>query len=139
MSNFKGYLIKFGTQILPNEFMLTEGWSAIPNQRTELDAYRDANNLLHRETSTNFKSKITLTIDGLELKDKIRFQQIINSGMVNTTERKVDVTYWNDETNEYVQSPTGFYIPDITWKIERIDEETSNIFYKSFNITLIEY
>ena len=139
MSNFNGWLIKFGSQIMPNNFLVTEGWETTPNQRTELDAYRDGNNLLHRETSENYKTKIVMSVADLDLEEKIRFQQIIHSGMINERERKVDVTYWNDEINEYVTSRTGFYIPDIKWVIEKIDEEKKNIHYKQFTITLIEY
>lgn len=139
MNNFDGWLIKFGEQIMPNEFLLAEGWEATPNQRTELDAYRDGNNLLHRETSENYKTKIVMSVSDLDLAEKIRFQEIINSGMIDAKERKVNVTYWNDETNQYVTSPTGFYIPDIKWVIENLDEEKKNIHYKKFTITLIEY
>ena len=139
MSNFNGWLIKFGQQIMPNDFLVVEGWKAIPNQRTEIDAYRDGNNLLHRETSESFKTKIVMSVADLELAEKIRFLEIVNAGMINARERKVNVTYWNDETNQYVTSPTGFYIPDIEWVIERIDEDNLNIHYKKFTITLIEY
>lgn len=139
MSNFEGWLIKFGEQIMPNDYLLVEGWESTPNQRTEIDAYRDGNNLLHRETSENFKSKIVMSVADLDLVDKIRFQEIVNSGMIDAKERKVDVTYWNDETNQYITSPTGFYIPDIKWVIESVDEEEKNIHYKKFTITLIEY
>lgn len=139
MSNFNGWLIKFGEQIMPNDYLLVEGWESTPNQRTELDAYRDGNNLLHRETSENFKSKIVMSVADLDLEDKIRFLEIVNSGMIDAKERKVDVTYWNDETNQYITSPTGFYIPDIKWVIQRIEEDKNNIHYKKFTITLIEY
>ena len=139
MSNFNGWLIKFGTTAMPNKFLVTEGWEATPNQRTEIDAWRDANNLLHRETSVNFKTKIVLSVPSLTLDEKIAFQAIVNSGMIDSTQRKVDVTYWNDETNQYVTSTTGFYIPDIKWKIQRIDEVEKQIYYKEFTVTLIEY
>ena len=52
---FNGWLIKFGDVILPNSFILADGWESVPNQRVEIDAYRDANVLLHRETSENFQ------------------------------------------------------------------------------------
>ena len=59
---FNGWLIKFGNVILPNSFIMADGWESVPNQRVEVAAYRDANVLLHRETSENFKTKLTLTI-----------------------------------------------------------------------------
>lgn len=138
-NNFNGWLIKFGSKTMPNRFLVLEGWESTPNQRTEVDAYRDGNNLLHRETSVNFKTKIVLSVRSLTLDEKIQFQSIINSGMVDVTQRKVDVTYWNDETNQYETSQTGFYIPDIKWKIQRIDEKEQQIYYKDFTLTLIEY
>lgn len=48
---FEGWLIKFGGVILPNKFILADGWNSTPNQRIDIKAYRDANVLLHRETS----------------------------------------------------------------------------------------
>lgn len=138
-NNFNGWLIRFGSSVLPNSFLIIEGWEATPNQRTEVDAYRDANNLLHRETSENFKSKITMSVRSLELEEKILFQSIINSGMIDAAQRKVNVTYWNDETNQYETSSTGFYIPDIKWKIKSIDEKKNLMYYSEFAITLIEY
>lgn len=138
-NNFNGWLIKFGPQVMPNDYLLLEGWEATPNQRTEIDAYRDGNNLLHRETSENFKTKIVMSVRELTLDEKIIFQSIINSGLVDTKQRKVDVTYWNDETNQYETSQTGFYIPDIKWVIKQIDEKENLVTYKDFSITLIEY
>lgn len=138
-NNFRGWLIKFGTQILPNDFLLYDGWEATPNQRTEIDAYRDGNNLLHRETSENFKSKIILSIWELELEEKLLLQAAIDCGMIDRRQRKVDVTYWNDEINQYVTSQTGFYIPDIKWKVARLDERENLLYYNEFSLTLIEY
>lgn len=40
---FNGWLIKFGDVTLPNSFLLADGWESTPNQRVEIDAYRDAN------------------------------------------------------------------------------------------------
>ena len=33
---FNGWLIKFGNVILPNSFILADGWESTPNQRVEL-------------------------------------------------------------------------------------------------------
>ena len=139
MSNFEGYLIKFGNVIMPNKYLVLDGWQTTPNQRLEADAYRDANGLLHRETLPDYKTEIVLSVAELDLAEKIEFQRIINQAMLNETERKVDVTYWNDETNEYVHSSTGFYLPDIKWTITHVDEEDKDIIYKAFTVKLIEY
>lgn len=107
------YLLKFNGTVLPTKYIASDGYVTTPNQRTELEAYRDANILLHRVTSTNFKTTIMLTTTPMSLSDKRNFQEIIESGMINSIERKVVVTYWNDETNSYT---TGyFYISDPTY------------------------
>lgn len=132
---YSGYLLSFGSVSLPNRYIAQGTYSITPNQRTELSAYRDNNNNLQRATSPNFKTKITFSTTILELNDKINLQSIIASGIINNTERKVQVTYWNDETNSYHTS--YFYIPDVTFTI--LDTLDSNIYYNPISYTFIEY
>lgn len=137
---FDGWLIKFGGTILPNSFLLADGWESTPNQRIEIDAYRDANVLLHRETAENFKTKIILTIREMNLNEKIAFQNVIGLATLGGTEkkeRKVTVTYWNDEENSY--RTAIMYMPDIKYQIHTVNESRKDIEYKSFKVTLIEY
>ena len=128
-------LIKFGDTWLPNDYLLADGYESTPNQRTELDAYRDADILLHRITSSNHKTDLSFTLCPLTLTDKQYVQSIINGGMENSTERKVLVTYWNDETNSY---ETGhFYIHDVTYQI--MGYYGGERWYKSVTYELTEY
>ena len=129
------YLIKFGNTWLPDELLLSDGWNPTPNQRTELDAYRDAAVNLHRTTSPNYKTTIILNFCPMSKTDKERLQGIINSAMINTVERKIQITYWNDETNEYTDGV--FYIPDITF--QSLGYFGGERWYKSFSIKLTEY
>lgn len=132
---FQGWLVKFGSTVLPNGYL--EKYKETPNQRVELSSYRDQAVLLHRETSPNFKSKIVIPIRKLYLGEKITLKAIVDSGIVNATERKVSVTYWNSEDMDY---KTGtFYMPDIEYTISRIDPNRLNIVYEPFEIQLIEY
>lgn len=128
-------LIKFGTEWLPLEFLLADGWVPTPNQRTELDAYRDANVYLHRTTSPNHKTGLTLNFCPMCQNDKERVQAIISRSMVNETERKVYITYWNDETNEYTDG--YFYISDITY--QTLGYFGGERWYKPFTAKLTEY
>lgn len=138
--NFEGYLIKFGSVILPNSYLLADGWESTPNQRLEIDAYRDANALLHRETADNFKTSIVLTVREMNLEEMAAFRKVVSLatlGFTERKERKVSVTYWNDEELCY---RTGvFYMPDIAYKIHTIDEVECDIEYDSFTLELIEY
>lgn len=84
---FNGWLIKFGDVTLPNSFLLADGWESTPNQRVEIDAYRDANILLHRETSPNFKTKLKLNIREMNLEERMAFDNAIGLATLPTTEK----------------------------------------------------
>ena len=136
MSNFQGYLLKFGDTEFPNNYLDFDNQASTPNQRTEAEAYVDANNELHRITLPKYRTKIEYnTIDNLSLADKIAIQNVLSQGLINFVQRKYLVTYWNDETNSYETS--NFYIPDTTFQIKKITAD--NIIYRSFKLTLIEY
>lgn len=141
MANFQGWLLKFGEVILPNSFLLADGWEATPNQRLEIDAYRDANQLLHRETGSNTKSKITITIRDLTLQEMEALKNVIGLATLpaeDKKQRRVRATYWNDEELAYTSGV--FYMPDITYQIHTIEQAPPyGIEYGSFKVTLIEY
>jgi len=40
-TNFKGYLLKFGNTIFPNEYLAIDKCKSIPDTRAEIEAYRD--------------------------------------------------------------------------------------------------
>lgn len=136
--SFDGYLLKFGDTILPNKYLYYDSYSATPNQRTEIEAYRDDyTQELFRATSDGVKSKIEATIKPMWLEDKMEFMNILKEGLVDKLQRKYEVTYWNDEDTSYAMG--YFYIPDTTFSIHRIDEKNNTILYNSFKLTLIEY
>ena len=136
-SSFEGWLLKYGSKIVPNKYLAYDDYTATPNQRTEIEAYRDLNNLLHRDTSPNFKTKIGFNTRPLYLAEKIDLQSAFASVLVNRSQRKYNVTYWDDEQNTY---RTGvFYMPDVDYKIINVDEETKNILYNKMRFALIEY
>lgn len=136
-SDFKGWLMKFGSKVLPNKYLAYDDYTATPNQRTEVEAYRDLNNLLHRSTSPNFKTKIDFNTRPLYLSEKIEMQSVFTSGLIDRAQRKYNVTYWDDEQNTYKSGV--FYMPDVEYKIINVDEETNNILYNKLRFALIEY
>ncbi len=137
MSAFEGWFIKFGDVILPNSYMYADGIESTPNQREQLKAYRDGNRLLHLETSPNHKTRIKFNIRELWTDEKEAFQNVIKLATLNERQRKVAVTYWNDEDNVYKYGE--FYYPDITYKVHRIDEVKKQAEYNSFELELIEF
>ena len=137
MSLFEGWFIKFGNVILPNSYMYTDGYESTPNQREQLKAYRDGNRLLHLETSPNHKTTIKMNIRELWTDEKEAFQNVIKAAYLNERQRKIAVTYWNDEDNVYKYGE--FYYPDITFSVHQIDEVRKQAQYNSFEIELIEF
>ena len=137
MSNFKGFLIKFpktGIQFPLNLVQLST-YEATPLQRSEISAYRDVNNLLHRVTSPNAKTKLTFQTINLSIEQMQNIRNIINSAFVDSQQRKLRIEYWDDELLNY-RIMTA-YMPDITYKIRSISSD--NIKYEPVTFTFIEY
>lgn len=135
---FQGYLLKFGSGVFPNKYLVPSSYKTTPYQRLELDSYRDANALLHRETIGNYKTKIDFnTKANLKEQDKVNMFNIFSSGLVNQRERKYYIEYWNDETHSYKQG--YFYMPDLEYTIKKIDEKNNTLIYDSIRIAFIEY
>lgn len=135
MVNFAGYLLKFGNTKFPSKYIQFKTYKPVPNQRTELSAFRDNNNLLHRNTSPNHKTTLKFSTTQLHLFDKIIIQNVLSSGLVDEKERKYNITYWNDETNNYVTAT--FYSPDITYSIISITND--DIIYEPIAFEFIQY
>ncbi|MBQ3691973.1 MAG: hypothetical protein II931_01425 [Clostridia bacterium] len=137
MSNFKGYFLKFGDTVFPHKY-LAQGAESTPFQRTESTAYRDANNDLHRITIPNHKSKFEITtIPDITLEQKIEIENVMNRGLQNVNERKYLIEYWNDDIGVNDYSTGYFYIPNPTFKWQKITDNT--IIYDALTYKFIEY
>lgn len=132
-NNYKGYLLKFGSQIVPNNYFCE--YSSTPDQRLDSDAERDNTGYLQRSTLPSGKTSIKFSTHILHLDEKIALQNIINNSIINTVQRKCMVEFWDDETNTYKTS--YFYIPDIEYVI--MDADDTDITYQPISFELIEY
>lgn len=132
---FAGYLLKFGNTMLSHKYIQLDTYQPVPNQRTELSAYRDNNNYLHRNTSFNHKTTLKFDTIPLTLLQKIDLQNQMSAGLINSVERKYRITYWNDEQNCYITSE--FYMPDVTYTIRSITKD--DIKYEPISYEFIEY
>lgn len=126
--------------IFPNSYIEYEGYDSTPNQREDIKAYRDENTRdLYRITAAGHKTKIQVRIrPGLNILQKVSIQNFFRAGATDAEwkERKVQLTYWNEEDNTYYTS--YFYIPDIQFKIHHLDHNNNPI-YSGFEFHLIEY
>lgn len=128
-NKFKGYLLKVGSTIFPNDYISLESWGSKPDQRTDEDSYTDGNGELVRNILPHTRTSITFeTIDGLHLDEKIEVQSFINRN--NTT-----CEYWNDEINDYKQGK--FYVADPEFPIKNVTD--NDIIYGKIKFEIIEY
>lgn len=136
MSEFRGYLLRNEQGETIDKYIQLDTYKSTPNQREEIDAYRDDNTrALYRETADGMKTAISFTSMPVDLAGKMAIQSFFNNATVIAKERKVYLTYWNDEDNQYESS--YFYIANYYFKIIRITED--NIFYEAIDFDLVEY
>ncbi len=142
-TNFRGYLIRatLTNQIFPLEYINEGSWDSTPKQREELKAYRDDNTRdLTRVTAEGMKSVFGFqTRKNLHLVDKIAIQNFFVSAESDHHQRKVNLEYWNDETNQY--EIADFYRPDMNFPIQKIINKgiDSDIIYGQLKLEFVEY
>lgn len=156
-AGFEGYLLKYWyldeddriiNVIFPHKYIVIDSWKSTPNQREEIRAYRDDNTRnLTRVTAAGKKTKISFTTrPKLHLAEKMEIQNFFTSGeyhsgesggdpVVTAEQRKIFLTYWNDETNEYKNG--YFYRPNMEFSIYKITE--NDIIYNPMEFQLVEY
>lgn len=140
MSNFLGYLLRFGDTAFPNKYITHKSYKISPDQRLEINAFRDANSLLHRITSDNYKTKIEFnTIGNINEEQLNDIFNIMKKGLIDEKQRKYRLIYWNMDTGTYTQS--DFYMPNIDITINSLKEDgfNSDITYEPIRIAFIEY
>lgn len=134
---FAGYLLKSGNDVFPMKYIEASSWDSTPDQREEIKAERDDNTrALIRVTAQGKKSVIHFkTRPNLTNAEKMAILNWFTSHETNAIERKITLTFWNEETNDY---DTGdFYRPNMKYPIKKI--EGTNIIYDAFEFDLIEY
>lgn len=117
---------------------MSEDNASTPNQREEIKANRDdhTRNLV-RVTADGMKTKQQFAFRRMNHRELRALKNVMSNSLVKAKERKYRITYWNDEDLEY---KTGdFYIPDITYVRDIIDEETNTLWYQPFTMQIIEY
>lgn len=136
---YQGYLIKIGNDVFPHKYIIAESYKVKPNQRLDLDSTRNANGVLQRKVLTHMPSTVefqigqgfpTFTDDVLE-----ECMGIIRSNFANASERKVPITFYCPDTNDY-KTETA-YMPDPEYTIARMDGD--HVYYSSFTFKFIGY
>lgn len=147
---FAGYLLKYtytptgGTAtdvFFPHKYIQLQSWKSTPNQREEIRAYRDENTRnLTRVTASGRKSVFSFkTRPNLHLAEKQEIQDFFTQGESrtggNADERKIRLTFWNEESNSYQSG--WFYRPNMEFPIIKITD--SDIIYGVLDFSFVEY
>lgn len=128
---FEGYLLKKDGVLFPPRFIALGSYSATPNQRQDLDSYRDSTGELYRNILPHKVTKIEFTTPPLHLKDKEELTHLLKN------RDQFQLEFWDDEEDAY---RTGtFYCPDIKFEIYRTDPRKKDIWYLPIRIAMIEY
>lgn len=139
MSNWQGYLLKAtkNNEIFPLKYIAFDTWESDPDHIEDVKAYRDDfDRSLHRQTATVAKSSFGFTtMDGLHLKDREWMKAFFDRNMLDASERKIQLEYWDDYLLQY---KTGtFYIPNFNFKIKLVSD--TDIVYNSYRLDFVEY
>ncbi|MCD8371800.1 MAG: hypothetical protein LUD27_00670 [Clostridia bacterium] len=134
-SSFAGFLLKTADGTILDKFIQADKYVTTPDQRQDSDSYRDGYGELHRTVLSNVVTDLKITTVPMTLEEKLCFFDAIYSGLEEKAERKVTLTYWNDETHDYCTDT--FYIPDIKFTIHHYDDKT--IYYDAAEIEFIGY
>ena len=106
---FQGYLLKVGNYTIPLQFMKLESYKSAPDQRQDLDSYRDADGVLHRNVLPHTATKIEFETPYLFMYQLQEIIQNIKANYISNLARDCNLTYYDEETNSY---KTGhFYMP----------------------------
>lgn len=130
---FNTSLITIGSYTVPLSAMIASSYK-VTYSVLDLDSYRDANGLLHRQAIR----KVPTVEVSLHPMDSSKVQDIfsaISAQFTNADERKVTASVYIPEINDYYQG--DFYIPDTQFSINKIIGST--VYYDALTLKMIGY
>ena len=130
---FDGWVLKINDKKFPMDIIAFESYKVTPNQTMDLDPYRDADGLLHRNILSHKASSVEFSTHVLRERqlDSIRW------AITDDMRAKCNVQYWNPIKGIYESGE--FYMADIALDIINVDEARKDILYKPIQIILTEY
>lgn len=132
---YNGYLVRLGNTEFPMNYILENSYKTKPNQRQDLNPYRDASGLLHRNVVAHQPSTVEFQLRKPTNAMVSAVNALLNNAFTNSAERKLTMTYYVPESDDY---QTGeFYVPNPEYHIHHINGDT--IYYNHFTLEFIEY
>ena len=135
MGNFQGYLIKFGNDVFPHEYIIYDSYKVSPDKRIDMDSARNANGILERNVLDHTASTLQFDLRPMDGDEQETVTSFLNNHFSDTAQKKVLIQYWNPFTSSYKSG--DFYIPDIEYPIKKIED--NQIYYGKVTLKAIEY
>ena len=122
---------------IPLTYIKIEEYKVTPDQMLDLDSYRAETGVLLRNVLTHTATKVEFTTPHIKRADLNALLKIISDGYIDAKAHDVKLQYYDQYTDAY---KTGhFYVPDIEFTINHIDEDKGEILYNPVRIAFIEY
>lgn len=133
---YAGYLLKIGNYTVEQgKYIKANSYSAYANVQ-DLDSYRDADGVLHRNALTHVPIKVEFETPAMLTDVSFAdFMRKIQSNYINATERKVLATVYVPEYDNYITQE--MYVPDIKPSI--YTTHGGRVRYNAIRIALIGY
>ena len=132
---YDGYLIKMGDSVFPNAYILEKSYKVSPNKRQDLDPFRDANGVLHRNVVNHRPSTVQFQIRRPTSVTMNVINSILQGAFINEAERKLILTYYCPDLDTYQSGE--FYVPNPEYTIDYIYNDV--VYYDYFTMEFIEY
>lgn len=134
---FQGYLVKIGNYTLPYKYIKFDSYSVFMSV-TDLDSYRDANGVLHRNALSHRPNKCEWETPAmLTNTDFADLMRNIRNNYTKPEERKASVTLYIPELDDYATQ--DMYMPDIQPSIYRYNKDLGKLQYNSIRLAFIGY
>lgn len=132
---YNGYLIQVGSYKIPHSWMKAETYVVTKNGQ-DLDSYRDANGVLHRDALEHWVAKAEFETPALKNnKEVAAFMSNIAANYTNAVEKKANVTLYIPELDNYVTQE--MYVPDIPFTLYSANE--TEVKYNQSRVAFIGY
>ena len=135
---FAGYLLRVGNYEIDGTYYINWDKYDVTRNIQDLDSYRDANGVLHRNALEHVPIKVEFeTRENLTNADVATFFGNIRNNFILPIERKATVTAYVPELDDYITQ--DMYMADPQFKIKRIEKSTNIIHYESIRVAFIGY
>lgn len=113
---YQGWLIKVGNYTISTKDIISADTYNVTYNSQDLDSYRDADGILHRQALPHYVGKIEFETRNMLTNEQMgAFMRAIESQYINSTERKATVTFYCPEVDDY--RTQEMYMADPQFKI----------------------